>query len=176
MRLSRSRNWKQADSALHMQDFRGSNPKGFVDAVSGLSLCAFKGEVPHLCTVQLPNSGANESGHRNVLCLDLLAVLEFWFKFPVIRQTLCSTVLETLIVTQLVRKLPAFCITVFTTARDWPLSHTFPPYFPNIHFDMFLPSTPKPPDCFLPFGLSDENLAPISHFISPMHATCPRHV
>jgi len=89
---------------------------------------------------------------------------------------------EKLIVTQLVKKLPAFhgtwrFITVFTRARRWSLfwvryiqsthSHRFPKIISNI-----ILSTPKSYEWSLTFRLSDQNSLCILHV---PHA-CPSHL
>jgi len=53
------------------------------------------------------------------------------------------------------------------------LVHTFSPYFPKIHSDVILPSTPRSSECSLPFRLSDQIL--YAFLISPTHATRPAH-
>jgi hypothetical protein len=49
--------------------------------------------------------------------------------------------------------------------------NNLPPYFPQIHTNIILPSTPRSSILGLHFRFSDQNFVRI--FISPMHATCP---
>jgi len=51
--------------------------------------------------------------------------------------------------------------------------HTYPPYFPKIHYIIMFPSTPRSSELFLPFRFSDQKFVCISHF--SMHETCPAH-
>jgi len=64
---------------------------------------------------------------------------------------------------------------VFTRARCWSPSRTrciqcrtLPHYFPKIHSDIILPSTPRSSECSLPFRFSKKNAFLIFH----MRATC----
>jgi hypothetical protein len=89
-----------------------------------------------------------------------------------------------LTLTQLLKKFPTFFgtgrfITVFTTACHWSLIlnqtnrvHTFSSYFPKIHSNIILPSTPRSSAWSPPFRVSDWNVC-MSHV---MRATCPTHL
>jgi hypothetical protein len=83
--------------------------------------------------------------------------------------TAWSRILEKFIVVyaQLVKKFPVFYgtrrfITVFTRARHWPLSSArliqYTPQFPDIHFNIILPSTPRSSEWSLPLRLSNQNV------------------
>jgi len=91
-----------------------------------------------------------------------------------------STVLETLIVTELVKKLSAYYgtrrfITVFTLVRilsQMNPVHTLPLSF-NIH-STIVPSTPRSSDWSLSYKIFNKNSVYISHL--PIRATCPAHL
>jgi hypothetical protein len=51
--------------------------------------------------------------------------------------------------------------------------HTFPPYFPKIHFNIIFLSTFRSSTWSLPFRFSDQNFIRIS---CPICATCPAHL
>jgi hypothetical protein len=52
--------------------------------------------------------------------------------------------------------------------------HTFPPYFPKIHFNIILPSTPTSSSDLFPLGFPTKILYAL--YISPTRATCPAKV
>jgi hypothetical protein len=93
---------------------------------------------------------------------------------------------EKLIVTQLVKKYPAFLWNPKVHYRvqtspplDPILSQLKPvrpidPYLPNVHLNVILPPTPRSSQWFLAFGPPNQNSVNIS--LLPMRATCPAHL
>jgi hypothetical protein len=53
--------------------------------------------------------------------------------------------------------------------------HDFPPYFPKIHPNIILPSTPMTSEWSLPFRFSDQNFLCISHFFQIRYTLYPSH-
>jgi hypothetical protein len=51
-------------------------------------------------------------------------------------------------------------------------AHTFPSYFPNIHSNITLPSTPRSSEWSRPFRFSNQNFVCISHL---SHSCCMSH-
>jgi hypothetical protein len=52
--------------------------------------------------------------------------------------------------------------------------YTFPTYFPNIHSNIILPSTPRSSACSLPFRFSNQNTVHTSYL--SYACTCPAHL
>jgi hypothetical protein len=52
---------------------------------------------------------------------------------------------------------------------------TFPPYFPNIHFNIILLSMPKTSEWFLPFRYSNQNFVCTFHLSHACYVPCTSH-
>jgi hypothetical protein len=98
----------------------------------------------------------------------------------------CRILFEKLIVTQLVKKYPAFLWNPKVHHRihkspplDPILSqpnpvHPIDPYLPKVHLNVILPPTPRSFQWSLAFGPPNQN--PVSTSPFPMRATCPAHL
>jgi hypothetical protein len=91
----------------------------------------------------------------------------------------CRILFEKLIVTQLVRKYPAFLwnskvhYRVRTSPPLDPILSRLNPV-PKVNLNVILPPTPRSFQWSLPFGPSNQN--PVNTSPSPMRATCPAHL
>jgi hypothetical protein len=107
----------------------------------------------------------------------------------VILVTWATDFLEKLVFSELVKKFLAFYgtrmfIIMFTRSRLRPLSWSTwiqsTPYFPKIHSNIILPSTPRSSELSLRFGFSDQNFLRISRTLywatwnqsTPSHYVC----
>jgi len=52
------------------------------------------------------------------------------------------------------------------------LVHIFPPYFPNIHSNIILPSVPRSSEWSHPSNFSDQNFECISHLSHVYYMSC----
>jgi hypothetical protein len=98
----------------------------------------------------------------------------------------CRTLFEKLIVTQLVKKYPAFLWNpkVHYSIHKSPtldpiLSQPNPvrlidPYLRKVYINVILPPTPRSSQWSLTFGLPNQN--PVNTSPLPMSATCPTHL
>jgi hypothetical protein len=98
----------------------------------------------------------------------------------------CRILFEKLIVTQLVKKYPAFLRNQKVHHRvhkspplDSILSqpnpvHPIDPYLPKVHINVILPPTPRSSQWSLAFGPPNQN--PVNTSPLPMRATCPTHL
>jgi hypothetical protein len=53
--------------------------------------------------------------------------------------------------------------------------HTFLPYFPNIHYNIILSSSPKPSEWSTPLKFSGQNVVCVSYFSHACYISCPCH-
>jgi hypothetical protein len=87
----------------------------------------------------------------------------------------CRILLEKLIVTELVKKYPAFLRNpkvhhrVHKSPPLDPILSPIDPHLPKVYLNVILPPTPRSSQWSLAFGLPNQN--PVS--TSPMRATCP---
>jgi len=92
-----------------------------------------------------------------------------------------KVLLEKLIVTQLVKNSPPFmelegslpCHNnppLFPILNQTSLVHTFRPYFPRIHSNVILPSTPMSSDWSPPLRFSNRNFVCTFHLLCGLHS------
>jgi hypothetical protein len=98
----------------------------------------------------------------------------------------CRTLFEKLIVTQLVKKYPAFLWNPkvhYRVHKIPPLGpilsqlnpvRSIDPYLPKVHLNVILPPTPRSSQWSLAFGPPNQN--PVNTSPSPMRATCPAYL
>jgi hypothetical protein len=78
---------------------------------------------------------------------------------------------RSLVVTQKVKKLPAF----YGTTGPYPEPDESNPHLQPFHFNTVLPLTPMSSKWSLPFRLSNQSFVHISHFTHAWYMPCPSH-